>query len=75
MNVDKYEEAMASIEKASELDPENEFYQSTKGYIFIYMGRFAECIDACNLALKINPNFKTALDLKSIGEKYTDKED
>lgn len=51
-----YEEALFSLEKASELEPGQSISWERRGEVLFELGRYKEAQNACDRAIKIDPN-------------------
>ena len=60
-NLGKHDEAIASVKKAAELDPQSMIIQSSIGQVHIVADRFSEASEFVNRAHEMNPYFSTAI--------------
>ena len=52
----RYTEAIATIEKAQELDPTSPVVHQNKATCLFTLGRYSEAVKHCDIALKLNPS-------------------
>ena len=57
---------MPLVEKSLTIDPDNENFLDTKGFILISLGRYEEAIECFDRTLGINPDFTEARDHKRL---------
>jgi TolB-like protein/DNA-binding winged helix-turn-helix (wHTH) protein len=64
----RHDDAIASIQRAQELDPLSPLVNADAGWYYIYARRFAEAIPQCRRALEMNP--KSAYAVECIMESH-----
>src|SRR5262249_55088322 len=57
----RHEQAIASIQRAQELDPLSPLVNADAGWYYFYARRYDEAIRECRRALEVDPNFGFAL--------------
>lgn len=57
----RHEQAIASIQRAQELDPLSPLINADAGWYYFYARRYDESVRECKRALEIDPNFGFAL--------------
>jgi len=64
-DLDKYNIALSKYNEAIELNPTNKIYYSNKAGCLKSLERFEEAILALDIALRLDPNYQTALEKKA----------
>jgi len=66
----RYEDALEALEKALEINPEDEFALSMKVFALVSLGRYEDALEALEKALEINPEAAPALSQKGLALAY-----